>query len=204
MGLLSSKVSITRYRVEGTIESSTLETVRRGLEANVIGDIDEDASEIAMGWTSFESPFRPRFSDASFSIGDYFVFSLRIDKKSVPPKILKKHIERETAKRLGETEREYLTKIEKQELKEAVTQVLLKRIPATPNVYDLIWQYEAGAVWFFSNQKAANEALETLFAQSFRLTLIHLFPYTIADLTAGLKPDQKDILYGLTPTTFTD
>ena len=46
----------------------------------------------------------------------------------------------------------------------------------------------------FSNLKSANEALETLFIKSFGLHLIRLFPYTTADLIAGLSDHERDLL----------
>jgi hypothetical protein len=85
-----------------------------------------------------------------------------------------------------------------------VIHTLSLRIPATPNVYDLIWNYEDASVYFFSNLKEANEELETLFAKSFKLTLIRLFPFTMADLNAGLNDADRDILSKLSPTRFNE
>jgi len=63
MGILSSAVSITRYRAEGKIEGSVMETIAKGLKKNAILEIDEDAVEKATGWTSFETRKRlPRDS----------------------------------------------------------------------------------------------------------------------------------------------
>lgn len=202
MGLLSSTVSVTRYRVEGEIEPPVMETVTAGLKKNAISEIDDEDSEKSVGWTSFESPFSPSFEGDSFVVGPYLVFSLRIDKKTIPSKIIKKHFSLEVAKRMAETGRDYLSKKEKQEIKEHVTHVLSLRIPATPNVYDVLWSVENGWIWLFSNQKAANEELETLFARSFKATLIRLFPYTIAELTADLSPEDRDVVAKLTPTRF--
>jgi hypothetical protein len=103
---------------------------------------------------------------------------------------------------LEKTGRSFVTREEKGMLKEKVLAELRSRIPATPEVYDLIWQYEERTVWFFSLLKAANEELETLFAQSFNLTLIRLFPFTIADLAAGLSNEQRDVLLKVSPTAF--
>jgi hypothetical protein len=50
--------------------------------------------------------------------------------------------------------------------------------------------------------KNANEELETLFKNSFDLALIRLFPYTMADLTAGLSDSERDILNQLSFTHF--
>ena len=91
MGILSSSVSITRYQVKGNLKAPILETVDKKKKKNAITEIDEDVSEKAVGWTSFHNPFQPDFSGSSFVYGNYFVFSLRMDKKSISPKLLKKH-----------------------------------------------------------------------------------------------------------------
>ncbi|GBC63387.1 exonuclease [Desulfonema ishimotonii] len=202
MGLLSSTVSVTRYKVNGELEEPVLETIAEGLKKNVIQEIEEDVSEKSVGWTSFENHFRPDFEGSSFVIGTHMVFCLRIDKKSIPSKIIKKHCAIETARKLAETGRENLTRSEKQAIKEHVTNVLSLRIPATPSIYELLWHYEDKSLWFFSNQKAANEELETLFSKSFKMTLVRLFPYTMGELTAGLSEIERDALSKLSPTSF--
>ena len=204
MGLLSSTVSITRYRVEGKLEKPVPETMAQCLKKNAIPGIDDDVSEKTVGWTSFDRPFNPDFEGSSFLIGTYFIFSLRIDKKTVPPSLIKKHCAMETARRLAATGRKYLSRDEKRMIKEHVMSVLTLRIPATPNVYDLIWNYEESFLWFFSTLKSANEELETLFFKSFQLPLIRLFPYTTADLVMGLSDTQRDILVKLSATDFTE
>jgi DNA recombination-dependent growth factor C len=203
MGLLSPSVSITQYRVEGQLSPPVNEHVTAALEKNVINEIDNDASEQTIGWTSFDDPYQPVFEGSRFVIDTAWVFSLRIDKKSIPAKVLKKHYNMEVAKRLAESGRDYLSKTEKQQLKDHVLTVLSTRIPATPNVYDILWKYEEGLLWFFSNLKAANEALETLFTRSFKLRLIRLFPYT-AGLHAGLDGPERDGLDQLKPTLFVE
>lgn len=204
MGLLSSSVSITQYRVEGQLQDPVMTTVRGALKKNTIDEIDNDTCEQVAGWTPFEDPFTPDFESASIIIDTTFVFSLRIDKKSIPAKVVKKHFNQEMNRRLADSQREFLSRSEKKILKEQVVNVLSTRIPATPNVYDLAWDYEAGRLWFFSNLKSANEALETLFTQSFKLSLIRLFPYTAAEYGMDLSAPEKDNLSQLKPTLFVE
>lgn len=201
MGITSSSVSITRYRVDGRLESPLMDRIAEGLKRFCIDDIDNEDAEKAVGWTSFDKPFEPNFEGPTFMIGTSFVFTLRIDKKSIPSKIVHKHCALEGAKRLEETGRDFLSKNEKKMIKDHVITMLSMRIPATPNTYDLIWNYEESSLWFFSNLKSANEELETLFSKCFGLTLIRLFPYSMAELTSGLGDAQKDVLAKLTPTT---
>jgi len=204
MSLLSSTVSVSRYLVEDKIEGPLIETIKQGLKKNTITDIDNEDMEKSVGWTSFNEPFKPDFEGSSFIIDNYFVFSLRIDRKKVPAKIIQKHYLMAIAKRLSSSGKQYLSRNEKAEIKEDVLQRLTRTIPATPNVYDLLWNYEASSLIFFSNQKAANEELETLFSKTFELHIVRLFPYTMAEFTAGLTADQRDALGKLTPFSFTE
>lgn len=202
MSILSSSVSITRYQVQGKINAPIIDNIANGLKKNTISDIDNQILDKAVGWTSFDKPFQPDFDGSTFVLGAYFVFALRIDKKSIAAKVLKKHYTIEAAKRLAESGREYLSKNEKKMIKEHVLSGLSLRIPATPNIYDVVWNYESSMVWFLTNLKAANEELETLFSKSFSLSLIRLFPYTAAELASGLSDSQLDELQKISPTRF--
>ncbi len=203
MGILSSSISITRYKVLGRIETSVLETILNGLKKHVIVDIDNEPEEKSVGWTSFFNPFKPEFDDSSFVLGSYLLFSLRIDKKTIPAKIMKKYHIIETEKRKKETGRDNLSKVEKQAVNEHVKHLLLLRIPATPNIYDVLWNMEDESLWFFSNLKSANEELETLFAKSFNINLVRIFPYTSAIFNSPVD-DMEDILSALSPSGFTE
>jgi hypothetical protein len=204
MGILSSSVSITQYRVKGKLPEPILESVATGLKKNTIEEIDNESSDKAIGWTCFNNPFSTDFNQTPFLIGTHLVFSMRIDKKSIPSKIIQKHYTLEMNKRLENSGREFLSKTEKKEIKDHVIHLLSLRIPATPNIYDLIWNYEASTLLFFSNLKGANEELESLFTRSFKLKLIRLFPYTMASLTSPLSDVEKDALSQITPTRFTE
>lgn len=204
MGIQSSTASITRYRVEGKIEKPVTEAVAKGLKKNAISDIDNDIIEKSVGWTSFESPFSPKFEGSSFLYGNFYIFSLRIDRKSIPAKLIKKFLTLETSKRLEKTQRRFLSKNEKKALKDKVIADLAVRVPSTPNIYDLIWDYENSDVYFFSNLRSSNEDVESLFKRSFNLSLIRIFPYTAADLLSNLSDNERDALIGLSPTHFSD
>ena len=195
-------MAITRYRVEGRLEGAAAEAVRRGLKRNMIAEIDSEAQDVSIGWTSFESPYFPSFEGSSFLFGSLFVFSLRIDRKSVSPKLIRKHLSIAAAERLIKTKKQFLSKDDKTALKEKVMRDLLVRVPSTPSIYDIIWDYENASLLFFTNLRAANEQIETLFKRSFNLGLIRIFPFSAADGLAGLTDAERDILIGLSSTPF--
>jgi DNA recombination-dependent growth factor C len=202
MGLLSATTSITCYRVEGKVPKPVTETINDCLKKHTIPQIDGQPGDKAVGWTSFERPFSPKFSAASFLFGAAMIFSLRIDKKSIPANVIKKYCDLESEKQATASGRKILSKNERKDIKEKVLHDLSLRVPATPRMYDLLWQYEQGRLWFFSNLKSANEELETLFLKSFSLRLIRLFPYTIAALESALSDGEKDLLLKLPPANF--
>lgn len=194
MGILSSTTSLTRFKVDGKIEDPILDNIAAGLKNNTISDIDDNPSEQAMGWASFRDPFNTDFEGSSFMIGTSIVFSLRIDKKSVSNKMVNKHYSIECAKRLKELGRDFLSANEKRMIKDNVINKLNLKMPSTPNVYDVVWQYETGDLWFFSNLKSANESLETLFIKSFGVSLVRSIPYTMAMMNPKISAHEQDIL----------
>lgn len=202
MGIFSSSLSLTRYNVQGQIQQPVMETVLAGLTKNTITEIDRDPEDIAVGWTSLQTPFQPDFSGNRFVVGTVFAFSMRIDQKRIPAKLMQKQLALEQARLLKDTNRQFLSSSEKKMLKEQVQHQLLVRLPALPNIYDLVWHPEQGWLWFFSTLKSANEHLETLFARSFGLTLVRMFAYSLADMAIGLKPEEKDVLSKLSPVAF--
>lgn len=204
MGILSSSISITRYQVNGKLEEPVTDAVLSGLKAHAIPEIEDTVSDKVLGWTSFENPYTPKFEGSSFVIGPFFVFSLRIDKKNIPSKMVRKELDQAIAKKLADENRNYLSKTEKRALKDEIIHRLSSRIPATPNSYDLIWHYEDAYLWFFSNLKSANEELEALFSTSFGLMLVRLFPYTQAHLESQLTDSEKDMIKKLTPSRFSE
>ena len=194
MGLLSATTSLTRFKVDGKLEEPILETIASGLKQNTIADIDDNPSEQAVGWTSFKDPFNSNFNGSNFMVGIYIVFALRIDRKSIPSKMVQKHFALASARKLKDLGRDFLSANEKRAIKDSVLNTLNLKIPATPHVFDVIWQYEKGELWFLSNLKSANEALETLFIKSFGARLVRCIPYTMAALDKKISASQLDML----------
>ena len=67
---------------------------------NAIPKMESEYEEISAGWTPVESPYNPDFEKFSFQFGTYFIFSLRIDKKSIPTKLIQKHMAVEIEKKI--------------------------------------------------------------------------------------------------------
>ena len=204
MSIFSSTISLTRYRVKGELGESLIERIEEGLSKYSISDIDNEAQDMAVGWTSLATPYTPDFSSSSFVVGTLFAFALRIDKKSIPSKVVKQQCAVEADRKLRESGEESLSRGELKEIKEHVINVLSIRIPPTPSVFDILWDYENKTLSVFSTQKAANEELETLFSKTFNMQLIRMFPYTATEFTHELTEIEKDKVAQLKPANFTE
>ncbi len=202
MGFISATHSLSRYHIEGEFDGSIMTAVREGLIENAMPEIENEYDEISAGWTPFESPYKADFEKFSFIYGTYFLFSLRIDKKSIPAKLIQKHMALEIEKKKEETGRQFLSKNEKAEIKEFVLDILIHKTPAIPNLYDILWSYEENRLYLFSTQKAANELFETLFFKSFNHKPIRIFPYTVVEKLGQLTDSEKDRFLKLAPLTY--
>jgi len=202
MGLLSASVSIVRYTVNGNIKAPILDSIAEGLHRHRIKEIDNHPQDKIVGWTAYKNPYVADFSGSSFSYDPYILFSMRIDKKSIPSKIVKKQFLAEVSRRLSDGSRQYISRNEKADIKNQIVESLNIKIPATPNIHDIVWLPEASLLYFFSTLKSANEELESLFLKSFDVSLIRLFPYTQAYFKAGLSESDLDKLSRLTPGHF--
>jgi hypothetical protein len=197
MGLLSTTTSLTRYSVKGKLDDPIIESVAAGLKKNTIADIDGGPADHSVGWARFDHPYMTGFEGNTFVMGTHLVFSLRVDKKAIPAKMVQKYFAAESEKRLKASGRDFLSADEKKTIKDHVINQLNLKIPATPNVYDVVWNYEQGELWFFSNLKNANEHLESLFQKSFQLQLIRKIPYTTALDDQSLTDAERDLLNAL-------
>ena len=197
MGIMSSSVALTRYMTMGKPREPFLETVRDALARHAVRDIDGETEVKSVGWTGFEKHFTKEFDPEHLACGEYLAFCLRIDKKSLPGKVVRKCVSIESRKKLSETNRQFLSKEEKLEIRERVEAGLLTKIPAAPSVFDVLWDLTEDEVWLFSTQKAAKEEFETLFNKSFGMTLIPLFPYTLAENRLKLSVNDMDKINAL-------
>jgi len=209
MSILSSSSSFLKYKIKEDLQanSSTLsiDQIRTSLKKNRFPDIiNSETSEMTAGWTTLESPFDPDFETDPLTYGKYIIFSLRMDKKVIPKKIVEKELAIETKKILKEGQRDFISKKEKSTIKEDIILKLSLIIPSTPDIYNVVWIPETGEILFFSLSKAVNEVFENLFRTSFSKPVIRIFPYTKIFFSKNVKDADKDKFYNIKPYTLQD
>lgn len=193
MGLISGPITTTRYKLGAELSD---ERIIDGIKKFRFPEIDDPFAEYISGWTSAENNFLPDFEKLSNPLLSYayIVLSLRIDKKIIPASVIKKNVVLESARRLKESGKKFLSKAEQKEIKEQVTNLLAGKMPLKPEIHDVLINLDDGTVTIFSGSKSVCDEFETLFAKSFGVSLIRLFPFTLAAHRSELK--DQDIIFG--------
>jgi len=107
MGLLKGSFTFARFQVDGQLPKAFLNFVNSRIKANSFRDVPKSTEEKRLGWVSITDILDTDFENANYALGDYLIFSLRVDRKLIPPKLMKI--------KLMEEERHFLLKAAKTE-----------------------------------------------------------------------------------------
>jgi len=188
MGLLTNSASFVRFSVEGEPPANFWDFAAERIGKYAFRDIDDNYEERSIGWVSTLNMFDSEFAYSSYAAGDYVVLSLRIDERKVSSAALKKYTLKEEERIKREKQIPRLSRDHRQEIKESMHIMLMKKAVPIPAVYDLAWNLAEGTVLFFSTSKKAISELEDFFKESFDLHLMQQIPY----ITAGYLLDEND------------
>lgn len=145
MPVLSGSLPIRRYRVNSLngVPPNFHTMLRDGLSANTF--IESDPTSVwqgqRSGWASIDNYLN---SDASHDcmVGEYAVFSLRIDTKSAPPGRVRALLAKEVEAWKAERNAKHVPRDVKQQLKEQVTNDVLAQTPPRTKIIDVAWNTE--------------------------------------------------------------
>jgi DNA recombination-dependent growth factor C len=189
MGLYSGSASYIRYKVEGEVLGSLKETVLLRLQECSFKELDGlSGRDRTIGWVSAENMASISFDDLHFAKDPYIAISLRIDTRRIAPLTLKAALLREEMIFKKQTNKERLSRKEKDLIKEQVKNSLMKKALPVPVLYDVCWNTTTGILLFFSVNKKANAEFMDFFLSTFELALAPLSPYELAQtLSTGKK-----------------
>ncbi|PKN77013.1 MAG: hypothetical protein CVU52_02335 [Deltaproteobacteria bacterium HGW-Deltaproteobacteria-10] len=199
MGLLKGNFSFTRFHVEGQLPQAFLNFVNNRIKANSFRETAKSTEEKRLGWVSVTDILDADFAEANYVLGDYLVFSLRIDRKMIPPKLMKIKIMEEERNFLAESGKNRINKQMAAGIRDKVKLELLSRLDPVPSFYDVCWALGQNTVYFSSlSDKVADDFVD-LFKKTFSLNLTRILPQDnqqigekIADASIK-KGDASDI-----------
>lgn len=177
MGLLKGTWTFTRYRVLGNLPEQFNSFVDEGLKKHAFSGSLGNIREKNLGWTSLENILDTDFTFSKYQLGNCLIFSLRIDRRLVPPALLKLSVMEAEKQYLAETGKKRLYRQEKDEITEKIRKGLIEKALPIPSFYEICWSLSRNMVIFGSHSEKITEDFLKLFKETFQITLIPFLPW---------------------------
>lgn len=177
MGIRKGTVTFSRYRLIGKLPDHFPGFFNERIRMNAFRNVWRTADEKAAGWTGLDDPLDTDFPYASYALGQYLLFCLRVDRKSVAPSLLRLRVMEAERGKLAETGQKKLYREQREAIREAVRLDLLGRSLPVPSFFEVCWSVPDHRLIFCSLSDKVFEELQELFRDSFQLTLFPDLPW---------------------------
>jgi hypothetical protein len=201
MGILSTSLSLTRYKIVGNVPDALWPEIQTRLLKSSFRDIDNTADERSFGWVCFDNMLDPAWQTAPPEKGEYLTFALRLDTRRLPAAVLNKHFQLFLNDYMADLKQkgiETISRQKKKELKDMVRAQLMAKILPVPAYFDVVWDMGKNIVCFASTRPKILELFEELFTKTFELHLEPQNPFFMALNILG--EEQLSKLEALEPT----
>ena len=177
MGLIKGNFSFMQFSVEGQLPPQAFTTfINNRIKGNSFREAHNSTEEKRMGWVSLTDILDADFEKANYALGDYLIFSLRIDRKLISPKLMKVRLMEEQRHFLAEHGQIRIGKAMNEGLKDKVKLELMTKSDPVPSFYDVLWAVGQNKVYFSSlSDKLADDFVD-LFKKTFSLGLKRILP----------------------------
>ncbi len=189
MSVLSGSMSFKAYYLESHTtlnfeQNEWLEKLSKGIFKGI--DKDKNQKE-AYGFTDSMDVFATNLNINNLFIENYVYFNFRRDVIKLQKKMLNVFIKEVENKYKGDN----LTKNRMKDIKIEAENLYAQKV--LPNVYsyEVVWNYEAGILYFFNNSKSINEKFVDFFEKITDLSLIEIETSTIAYKLLNEKQFQQ-------------
>ena len=177
MGLLKGPLTFSRFMVVGELPSNFTDMIHQQIRRYAFQDVAANTQEKIMGWTGIENVLDTDFSHASYAWGGYLLFSLRVDRRTVPPSLLKLRALEAEQQHLKETRRKKIDKVAREQIRENIYQDLLRQLPPTPSFYEVCWSVSDGRLLFTCLSEKVIQDFQDLFKSSFDRAPLPFVPW---------------------------
>ena len=203
MALFSGAIRFRRYQVTGTLPKELRSAFEARIQKFAFTEFaGEDARDEAVGWVNPDDWFDTALTPDQWLVDDLIVLTLRTDVRKVPSLILRNECRKVEEERKARDNRDRLTRVERDEIKDTMLRVLSARVLPTCRGADFAWDVKREEVLFFSSGEGANETFRTIFEKTFEVKLRPLFPY--AQAIRGLETSEAVKLDAVTPARFAE
>ncbi len=179
MGLIKGNFSFVRFEVEGRLPQAFLTFVNNRIRENAFREARSSTEEKRMGWVSATDVLDSDFEQANYALGDYLIFSLRVDRKQIPARLMKIRLLEEQRRFMAEHNQPRIGKAVTEGLREKIKLELLTKSDPVPSFYDVLWAVAQNKVYFSSlSDKIADDFVD-LFKKTFSVSLRRVLPQEV-------------------------
>jgi hypothetical protein len=213
MGLLKGNFSFAQFHVDGQLPQAFPEFINSRIKTNSFREKVKSTEEKRLGWVSLTDVLDADFQNANYALGDYLIFSLRIDRKLIPPKLMMIKMMEEERRFLAESGGAPLagaggsfpkddipqrgkSRVNKQMaagIKEKVKLELLTRLDPVPSFYDVCWSIGQNKIYFSSLADKVADDFADLFKKTFSLSLRRFLPQDNSLVVSKPDEDKKTV-----------
>ncbi len=178
MGILTGALTARRFRVIGDVPEGFADVYRDRLNEYAFHEPPNEPGKLEIeGWVLAHNLLDVRFDDLNrWLYTPWALFSLRIDKKTVPANLLRATVEKLCLEWCAEHAVERCPSTVKAEIKEKLEDEWLRRTLPRVKVVDLCWHTTEGWLLLNSLSESVAERVRKRFHQTFGLRLVPWSP----------------------------
>ena len=183
MSLMSGGLTARRYRVVGEPpENFRVEYAEQLAEHAFRDALSIQKSEELEGWVLPQNLLDTDFSQQDrWLFNQYLAAALRVDKKTLPSKLFKAHLDRRLKEWCQEQKRERAPASVRTEIKELLEDEMYMRCLPRVSLFEFCWNLAEGWVIFMNCSDGANERFRKRFRDTFGLSLAAFSPLDFLD-----------------------
>jgi DNA recombination-dependent growth factor C len=188
MGILKGGLSARRYRILGDLPEGYTDVFIDALNTNQFREPQSPTHKgEAAGWCQVHNLLDVDFSDVNHWLyNHYALFALRVDRKAVPARLLRAHLEKRMEAWCKANNRPRVPAAVKEELREALEQEMLQQTLPRVQTFDVCWNLNDGWALFTNDGELVNERFQKLFLRTFGLRAVPWSPLDELSATEGL------------------
>jgi recombination associated protein RdgC len=197
MGLLTGGMTVRRFRVAGELPAEWREVYRDRLEKMAFREPTQRmGKEEVEGWVQIHNLLDTSFEDLNrWLYNDYAMFSLRVDKKSLPAKLFKATVEKKCQAWCAERSVERVPSAVKKEIREKLEAEWLDRTLPRVSLTEVCWNVSAGWVLVGGLSDRVADRIRKRFHRTFGLEMVPWSPLDALDSSS-----VRDTLLNSAPT----
>lgn len=200
MSMLKGPLTVRRYRVVGRVPDDFRERYAEALRFRAFRESANPApGEVRVGWVEIQNLLDTGFEDVNRWLQDrYLLCALRVDKKVLPAKLFRAHLEKREQAWCAQNARTRCPAAVRAELKEQLEFEMLARTLPRVQVYEVCWNVTDGWLLFHHHSDTVNEAFRKLFFETFGLKALAETPLDL------LLPGAPELAEALLASVGTD